>query len=117
MKSEQNLQISILDENPCLLTSSMQRAVIYHGDFHFTSCIIGNDNNVWYHDGMTTGSTCKNEGDFDSFSTKKLSKCKGKRLLLGHGDHVCGSNKIILVWKINSQLGHDVLTCLVFMPL
>jgi hypothetical protein len=58
------------------------RGLIYHGDFHFTSRIIGNDNNVWYHDGMTTSSTCENEGDFDSFSTKKMLKCQGKRLLL-----------------------------------
>ena len=26
--------------------------LIYHGDFHFTSCIIGNDGIIWYHDGM-----------------------------------------------------------------
>ena len=39
------------------------RGLIYQGDFHFTSHIIGNDNNVWYHDGMITGSTCDNEGD------------------------------------------------------
>jgi len=69
----------VQDSEPVILEV---RGLIYHGDFHFTSRIIGNDNNVWYHDGMTTGSTCKNEGDFDSFSTKKLSKCKGKRLLL-----------------------------------
>jgi hypothetical protein len=36
------------------------RGLIYHGDFHFTSCIIGNDGMVWYHDGMTTGSSCEN---------------------------------------------------------
>ena len=60
----------------------LKTAIIYHGDFHFTFRIIGNDNNVWYHDGMITGSTCENEGDFDRFSTKKLLKCKGKRLLL-----------------------------------
>jgi len=71
------------------------RELIYHGDFHFTSHINGNDNKVWYHDGMTSGSTCENEGDFDSFSTKKLSKCKGKRLLLvvyvrGVGDQRSG---------------------------
>ena len=58
------------------------RGLIYHGCFYFTSCIIGNDNNVWYHDGMTTGSSCKNEGDFDSFSTKKMLKCRRKRLIL-----------------------------------
>ena len=58
------------------------RELIYHGCFYFTSCIIGNDNNVWYHDGMTTGGSCKNEGDFDSFSTKKMLKCRGKMLIL-----------------------------------
>jgi len=31
------------------------RRLIYHGDFHFTSRIIGTDGIVWYHDGMTTG--------------------------------------------------------------
>ena len=58
------------------------RGLIYHGDFHFTSRIIGNDGMVWYHDGMTTGSSCENEGDFDKFSSRKLLKCKGKKLIL-----------------------------------
>jgi hypothetical protein len=49
-----------------------------HGDFHFTSCIIGTDGIVWYHDGMTTGSSCENEGDFDKFSSKNMLKCKEK---------------------------------------
>jgi len=31
------------------------RGLMYHGDFHFTSHIIGIDGNVWYHDGMITG--------------------------------------------------------------
>ena len=29
--------------------------LIYHGDFLFTSHIIGTDGITWYHDGMTTG--------------------------------------------------------------
>ena len=58
------------------------KGLIYHGDFHFTSRIIGNDGIIWYHDGMTTGSSCENEGDFDKFSSKDLLKCKGKRLSL-----------------------------------
>ena len=58
------------------------RGLIYYGDFHFTSRIIGNDGMVWYHDGMTTGSSCENEGDFDKFSSRKLLKCKGKKLIL-----------------------------------
>jgi len=33
------------------------RGLIYHGDFHFTSHIIGTDDMVWYHDGITTRSS------------------------------------------------------------
>src|ERR1700734_2152636 len=58
------------------------RGLIYHGDFHFTSCIIGNNGMVWYLDGMTTGRSCENEGDFDKFFSKSLLKCKGKKLIL-----------------------------------
>ena len=58
------------------------RGLIYHGDFHFTSCIIGTDGMVWYHDGITTRSSCENEGDFTKFSSKNLLKCKGKNLIL-----------------------------------
>ena len=58
------------------------RGLIYHGDFYFTSCIIATDDTVWYHDGMTTGSSCENEGDFDKFSSRNLLKCKGKKLTL-----------------------------------
>ena len=54
--------------------------LIYHGDFHFTSHIIGTDGIVWYHDGITTGSHCENEGDFDKFSSRNLLKCKGKKI-------------------------------------
>jgi len=58
------------------------RGLIYHGNSHFTSCIIGTDGIVWYHDGMTTGSSCENEGDFDKLSSRNLLKCKGKELIL-----------------------------------
>ena len=58
------------------------RGLIYHGDFHFTSCIIGTDGIVWYHDGMTTRSSCANEGDFNKMSSRNLLKCKGKKLIL-----------------------------------
>jgi len=58
------------------------RRLIYHGNFHFTSCIIQTDGIVWYHDGMTTESSCENEGDFDKFSSKKLLRCKRKKQIL-----------------------------------
>ena len=54
------------------------RGLIYHVDFHFTSCITGTDGIVWYHDGMTTGSNCENDGDFDKFSFNNLLNCRGK---------------------------------------
>jgi hypothetical protein len=37
---------------------------------------------VWYHDGMTTGSSCENEGHFDKMSSRNLLKFKGKKLIL-----------------------------------
>ena len=58
------------------------KGLIYHGDCHFTSCIIGIDGIVWYHDGMTTGISCENEGNFDKMSSRNLLKCKGKKLIL-----------------------------------
>jgi hypothetical protein len=51
------------------------RGLIYHGDFHFTSHIIGTD-------GMTTGSNCENDGDFDKCSSNDLLNCRGKILIL-----------------------------------
>src|SRR6202050_2323218 len=48
----------------------------------FESVIIRTDGIVWYHDGMTTGSSCENEGDFDKLSSRNLLKCKGKKLIL-----------------------------------
>jgi hypothetical protein len=58
------------------------RGLIYHGDFHFISCIIGTDGMVWYHDGITPRSSCEKEGDFNKFSSKNLLKCRGKNSIL-----------------------------------
>jgi hypothetical protein len=58
------------------------RGLIYHGDFHFTSRIIGTNGIVWYHDGMITGSNCENDGDFDKFSSNMLLNSRGKNLIL-----------------------------------
>jgi len=46
------------------------RGLIYHGDFQFTSHIIGTDGIVWYHDGVTAGSSCEIEGDLTSSLSK-----------------------------------------------
>jgi len=44
--------------------------------------IIGNEGMVWYHDGMTTGSSCENEGDFDKFSSRKLFEMRREKIIL-----------------------------------
>jgi hypothetical protein len=72
LKFEQEGEMVVLDV----------RGLIYHGDFHFTSRIIGTDGIVWYHDGMTTGSNCENDGYFDKFSSNNLLNCRGKKLIL-----------------------------------
>jgi hypothetical protein len=74
------------------------RGSIYHGDFHFTSHIIGMDGIVLYHDGMTTGSSRENEGDFDKFSSRNLLKCKAKKTNLSY---VCKS----LIIEGNMEMG------------
>jgi len=72
LKFEQEGEMVVLDV----------RGLIYHGDFHFTSRIIGTDGIVWYHDGMTTGSNCENDGCFDKFSSSNLLNCRRKKLIL-----------------------------------
>ena len=58
------------------------RGIIYHGNYHFVSQIISNEGNVWYHDGMTTGSICTSKGNISSTSDQKLKFCKKKKLVL-----------------------------------
>ena len=59
------------------------RGIIYHGANHFTSRIISPEGNIWFHDGMTTGSTCENDGHLKTSTNKTLSNCRGKKLVLG----------------------------------
>ena len=51
------------------------RGLIYHGDFHFTSRIIGTDGMVWFHDGLVTGNSMVYDGLIDSLD---LSVCRSK---------------------------------------
>jgi len=49
---------------------------------YLNSCIhlhiIGSNGSVCFHDSITTGSTCENEGDFNKFSSRDLLKCRSK---------------------------------------
>jgi len=50
------------------------KGIIYHGGFHFNSRIITLDNNVWFHDGMTYGKNCIDEGELNNYLSDDLSK-------------------------------------------
>src|SRR6202044_194682 len=58
------------------------KGMIYHGDFHFTSCIVSSDGVVWFNNGITTGRQCKKDGDLGTMSSRKVMKCRGKKLVL-----------------------------------
>ena len=57
------------------------KGMVYHGDFHFTSCIVSSDGVVWFNDGITTERQCKKDGDLETMSSRKVMKCRGKKLV------------------------------------
>jgi len=58
------------------------RGIVYHGDNHFTSRIVSLDNQVWYHDGMTTGRLCASDGLLNDLCDNDLRMCREKNLVL-----------------------------------
>ena len=42
------------------------KGVVYYGSNHYTSCIILENNSIWYHDGIQTGSSMILEGNISS---------------------------------------------------
>ncbi|KAJ6549428.1 hypothetical protein DFH09DRAFT_1502328 [Mycena vulgaris] len=54
------------------------RGVIYFGNIHFTSRIIGSDGRVWFHDGIGTGRACVDENYLDSHRPAFLQSCRGR---------------------------------------
>ncbi|KAF8227990.1 hypothetical protein L208DRAFT_1293915, partial [Tricholoma matsutake] len=58
------------------------RGVVYHGQYHFTCRVITCEGNVWYHDGITTGIHCINDGHLKSLSNANLKSCHEKKLVL-----------------------------------
>lgn len=58
------------------------RGIVYHGQDHFVSRIITPEGNMWFHDGITTGKHCINDGHLDVTNSKTLRSCQGKILVL-----------------------------------
>lgn len=53
--------------------------IIYYGQFHFTSRIISVNGDIWYNDGMTTGTKSILEGNLSIVNKQTLLKVHGKK--------------------------------------
>ena len=58
------------------------RGIVYHGEHHFTSRIITQEGNIWYHDGIGTGKICQNDGTLNATSDAQLKQCRNRSLVL-----------------------------------
>ena len=58
------------------------RGIVYHGGYHFTSCIVSSEQKIWYHDGINTGKLCFRDGILRSQSEDRLRVCQGRNLVL-----------------------------------
>jgi hypothetical protein len=58
------------------------RCIVYHGDNHFTCRIISPDGYIWFHDGISTGNACEDDGYLQTISDKELRTCQEKKLVL-----------------------------------
>ncbi len=52
------------------------RGIVYHGHDHFVSRIIAPEGNMWYHDGISTGNHCINDGYLDVTNSETLRYCQ-----------------------------------------
>ena len=57
------------------------KGIIYYGGFHFTACIIQQDNTVWFHDGQL-GRYCNLERSIQEFNKDDLNYCNNRRASL-----------------------------------
>ncbi|KAJ7015913.1 hypothetical protein C8F04DRAFT_949883 [Mycena alexandri] len=60
---------------------SRLRGIIYGGEAHFTARYISTHGTVWFHDGISTGSNCMEEGHIDSTDLLSLTRARGKSAL------------------------------------
>jgi hypothetical protein len=58
------------------------RGIVYHGQHHFTSRIVSSNKQLWYHDGITTGNMCINDGLLAGISDDGLRQCRERDLVL-----------------------------------
>ncbi|KAJ7252196.1 hypothetical protein C8J57DRAFT_1077516 [Mycena rebaudengoi] len=54
------------------------RGIIYHGDEHFTSRMFTTNGDIWFHNGITTQSSTRFEGNLRKFALASLHMYRGK---------------------------------------
>ena len=58
------------------------KGLVYHGSYHFTCWIIDESDNIWFHDGTSTGRTSTHDGKFGTISQPNLKVCRNKEYVL-----------------------------------
>ncbi|KAJ7223620.1 hypothetical protein C8J57DRAFT_1094271 [Mycena rebaudengoi] len=53
--------------------------IIYHGDEHFTSRMFTTNGDIWFHNGITTRSSTRFEGNLRNIALTSLHTYRGKR--------------------------------------
>ena len=57
------------------------RGIVYHGGFHFNSCVITEAGDIWYHDGIATGDKCVPDSQLKNISDEELMTCREKNIV------------------------------------
>jgi hypothetical protein len=58
------------------------QGIVNSGSYHFTSCIVAPNKDVWFHDGMVTKRSCIKEGHLSDFTEKDLKECDSTTAVL-----------------------------------
>jgi hypothetical protein len=65
----------------CSSHSLHLKGITYYADGHYTSRIIYNQDQVWFHDGILTGQSMLYDGAITTFNNIQLSICRGKKAI------------------------------------
>ena len=58
------------------------KGLVSHSSYHFTCWIIDESDNIWFHDGTSTGRTSTHDGKFGTISQPNLKVCRNKEYAL-----------------------------------
>ncbi len=58
------------------------RGIVYSGNNHFVAQFMDSKKNIWFHDGMTTRTTCVLQGHLKNMTERQLIKCGEKQAVM-----------------------------------